>query len=153
MAGLGAKFVALRLHRRRGRRKFVDELTLLALQREVFEAKQMDLLTSAYSKELAEAKVRISDTIGKAMCSVESPGKYKAMRLVLGSRSRFFCICGQGDDSVSFAALIGGKDDSMLKLEVNVLPATAATDELVTDAISLLERGRADKADGHRLNM
>ena len=37
------------------------------IQRESFEAEQMDLLTSAFNAELASAKARIGEVVGHAM--------------------------------------------------------------------------------------
>ena len=37
------------------------------MQREMFEAQQMDIVTSTFNAELTSAKARISEAVGRAM--------------------------------------------------------------------------------------
>ena len=60
------------------------------MQRESFEAQQMDVVTSAFNAELTSAKERISEAVGHAMKAFDSPrlGLVKSSSLSVSFSSR-----------------------------------------------------------------
>ena len=126
------------------------------MQRESFEAQQMDVVTSAFNAELTSARSRISEAVGRAMKAFDSPRLGLVESSSLGVSVSFrttwhFSLMGQflrvpfvlGMKGVSFLAF--GQDSAdKFSVKVNVL-AAADPDPSIKQKIDAIEHKRADQ--------